>query len=486
MKKIIKKISIYLCLMVSLLTINFSKVKADMGAPEIHEYEVVISNTEGTSLYNYNNNVILTIPYDTKLTVEFEYESDGKMYGTVTYNNKSGIIDLSDTKITTTEVNLEDFSKTESVTKLYVFRSGCYLFSGPSKNYEKVQEEEIPVGTTLEYEYYDDVWAYVEYDGQKGWIMNYPYSEIYSDLETAVATVASKNSKVLTVTKISELYKEPSGNSEKVSVSIPAWEEIDYKYVYKQAKSSYIYIEYDDTKGWLYIAPSQYGEDTTNAATRTNCGYILTLKDLTLYSKVSDKSSTTDKKLSANTEYAYKYTVTKDKTTWFQVTYKNKDYWVYTDEDYENDNIDFITSSTTTTYKTKSTLELYESPSKSSKKLTSTIAKDTTIESKFSEYIDRVEWVYIEYNDLKGWAQSTSLDYQSYSYVCDVATDEDEPEDDTKKSQKDDEDEDETTDDTDSLPLGLILGLAIGGAGILCLVAVVTIILINKKRSRQK
>ena len=43
-------------------------VLADVGAPELGDYDVIISNKDGASLYDYNYNVIDKIPYDTKMT----------------------------------------------------------------------------------------------------------------------------------------------------------------------------------------------------------------------------------------------------------------------------------------------------------------------------------------------------------------------------------------------------------------------------------
>jgi len=475
------KIKIYLLLIISILFINVTIVKADMGAPEIHGYEVTITNTEGATLYDYNDKEIQKIPYDTKLEVLYEYESNGEMYASVNYNSKSGVVKLSDTKPTTTEFNLEDFDKTSSVMKLYVFRSGCYLFKGPSKNYDKVMEEEIPVGTVLEYEYHDDVWSYVEYDGKSGWIMNYSYSDLYSDLYTAVANIASQDSKVMTVSEISELHEEPSADSKVVSTSIPAWEELEYKYVYKKAKSQYVYVEYEDDAGWMYVAASEYNEDTTNASTSVNCGYIYIFTDKDMYSKPNDLNSKVSQKLPSSSEYTYDYCFTKSGKEWYRITYKNKNYWIYLDlNSYEEDE-SFTSSTMVTTYKTKDTITLYESPSKDAKKVSSTISKDVTVESKFSQYIDRTSWAYIEYDGIKGWADESSLTFQSYSLLCDASANKEEEEEKSSKTE-DKEDDEEESNTNSSFPLGLIIAISIGAAIICVLVAVVIIVLINKKK----
>ena len=73
MKKL-KKIFILLIVFISFIAIN--SVKADMSAPELRPYEVVVTNPSGIDYYNYKGEVAGHLNKDDKVYVIYEY--DGK------------------------------------------------------------------------------------------------------------------------------------------------------------------------------------------------------------------------------------------------------------------------------------------------------------------------------------------------------------------------------------------------------------------------
>lgn len=450
---------------------------ADMGAPSTAEYEVTVSNVEGASLYDYNGNVIATIPYDTKLTILFEYtDNKGVLYGSVEYDDKSGEIKLSETKAVADSIKLEDFEKFDTPKKLYVFREGCYLYSGPSVSYDKLSEEEIPVGTTLEYQYYNEVWAYVEYDGKEGWVYIYPYYEVYDGVEAAVADVATKDSKVLTINKITTLYKEPSTGSETISVSIPAGEEVEYKYSFSSDPHGImVYVVYNGVEGWLNIVSSSFygtSESDFTAAVKQDCSSIFVLSETSLYSERENKDSKVKKTIPANTEVSFDYVIYLDES-WYRVSYDGDDYWLYIDDD-NSDNYELFYGYVSN-YKTKKEVTIYESSSSSSNSL-GKIKSDVSISSKYSRYIDGATWLYVVYDGVTGWVSTDSMEYIDSSEVCDVTYEE--------ETKEDEKDEDTTGSEDKGSSFGLNLFIAIGGAVVLALVVIVTIVLIMKKKKK--
>lgn len=459
-------------------------VFADMGAPDIGNYDVVISNKDGAKLYDYNYRVIGTIPYDTKIKVNYEYTYNGTMYGSVTYKGETGDIRLSDVAIYSTEIDLSKYDKIKNPLQLYVFGDDAYLYNGPSTVYGRVSEgTKIPAGEIVTYEYSTDAWVYVTYNGVKGWLLNYPYMELYADLDTSVASVATGDNKVLTIETIKSLVVDPSQPEKTISVNIPMGTEIEYDYYYRLAKSEYIYVEYGDAKGWLYVASSFYGEDTANATTNNECFSLLVTSDqLYVYKKMGDINSKTNKKIPYGTEAALIYSFVKDGYSWNQIYYDGHYYWfAEKSADYVDSfsvNYDYIY-----VYRLNKDLEMYEKPSKDAKKLGKTIKKDTSIEGWYSYYDESLEygnayysWEYVEYDGVKGWIPSASLENVEDKDVCPSISR-------VEEDKKDDEEKEDEEEEQQGLSPKLIAALAIGGAVVLALVVLVVIRLVNKKKN---
>lgn len=238
-------------------------VKADMGAP-ISTYKVRISNPDGAETYEWDFENQKYKPTGNKLTYDTVYEviyetiKKNEMYGELvkTTKDETGAtsysdfytINLKDAK--PLEVNLEDY-KHEQKLKYYVFDDSCYLYKGPSLLYGKVKPEiSLKVGTIIEVEYYDELWAYVEYNGQKGWVYQYTYG--YNDMENAgmVNIYEGYEQNIITMKNV-VMYKSPK-TEEPLGVIIPKEVKLNVIYTYStEPHLANYYVEYNGTKGWI-------------------------------------------------------------------------------------------------------------------------------------------------------------------------------------------------------------------------------------------
>ena len=177
--KNLKKIFILLIIFISFIAIN--TVKADMSAPELRPYEVVVTNPSGIDYYNYKGEVAGHLNKDDKVYVIYEY--DGKYtlgvkttkYGFESQESIGTVSSLDGFSLIDAEVDpttLGDDNriiKTEDARKALVYTSdGVDVLRGPSETYEKVGH--LKKDTTLAYKYRTDSYIYIEYDNIKGWI----------------------------------------------------------------------------------------------------------------------------------------------------------------------------------------------------------------------------------------------------------------------------------------------------------------------------
>lgn len=162
MKKILSLIIALICLVPNI-------VKADMGAPEIRPYEMIVVSENGVKYYD-NHNEKGVIPKDEKFKVEFEY--DGNY--TITYKNESyEIYDLSGAILVEDKFDPEktsDESLYRTTAKVLINTTSVDMLKGPASAYDKIgsiKEGEIAQGI---YKLGGSKYVYVEYKGKKGWI----------------------------------------------------------------------------------------------------------------------------------------------------------------------------------------------------------------------------------------------------------------------------------------------------------------------------
>lgn len=296
---ILKKIIVSLITLLLLPIVAF----ADVGAPSFTEYSVRVSNKNGTTVKEWENGKYVDkhIEYDTILkNIVYEEEIDGELYG----HSDLGIFKLSDCEPLNKDIDLNKYSKDTG--KLYVYKKGAYLYNGPSKIYGKVDNDVmIPVGETITYTYKDELFAYVDYKGTKGWVYTYqvvdgnpgPYKE-----GSSLATL--ENGKIHTVNDAT-IYINPY-KGESTNVVIPKNTDIEYKYVYDYNvfKPSY-YVTYKNTSGWIFNTDKE-----TVLAKSFNSGLIYTYEDsLKLCKKAMYDCDTYGDVIPKNTLIPIKYIV---------------------------------------------------------------------------------------------------------------------------------------------------------------------------------
>ena len=223
-----KKIKLLLLSVLVLLVFPLV-VFADGAAPTLQGYQVRVTNPDGAKglLYDWKTKTYseTTIPYDTVIDVYMEMVYEGELYGETYYDEN--IVRLSDCTLVKEELEIQEGYKASG--KIYVIKEGTYLYKGPSKVYGKVTDTMIPVGTTLTYTYYDGIFAYVSYKGEKGWVYTGEDVNMYED----EITVVLYSSLDLTTFGEFKMYKEADDKSNVVG-TLPSGKEIKtiYEYAY--------------------------------------------------------------------------------------------------------------------------------------------------------------------------------------------------------------------------------------------------------------
>ena len=238
-------------------------VKADVGAPQLLCFDVIVNNPEGAVSYEYNNNTKKLeatdkiIAKDTVLSICNEEKQDGELYlafwndawrasGNV---KKSDVLIKGDNELTPTYF-------LEKQVDLYVVTDDAYMFKGPSYSYDKVTEESIPKGSTVKLLAYDDeesVFAYVEYNGKKGWVLN---SNWYADSYGENSKFAKiDNEKIFTIKQSIKLYNDPTNKNDYITLNESLGTEFDTLYFYS-TDDNYYGIKYNNEIKWVIL-----GED---------------------------------------------------------------------------------------------------------------------------------------------------------------------------------------------------------------------------------
>lgn len=159
-------------------------VKADMGAPDLFDVEVVCNKTEGCHQYEYDMSSRKLkesgmASYGDRGKAQYSYEEDGKEYYSVYFNNKECYVVKGEFVSVKEKVEPTDNSITklkQKVTAIVSNKDGAKLYSGPHEAFTTVTT--IPQGTKLEYEYgFEDqesgwgiTFFYITYKGKSGWV----------------------------------------------------------------------------------------------------------------------------------------------------------------------------------------------------------------------------------------------------------------------------------------------------------------------------
>ena len=183
MNKIKKFLLLSLILLISVFAYN---VKADMGAPQFREIELVVINPDGVDYYDYNNNfaghldkddiVYITYEMDNSYSIGKKVSESGYEYiSSIGYISKLDGFSIVQEEVDPTKLE-DDYSITKldsKETALVVNEDGVDIYKGPASLYDKVGH--INKGTELTYEYGINgeggiTHIYVNYKGKKGWV----------------------------------------------------------------------------------------------------------------------------------------------------------------------------------------------------------------------------------------------------------------------------------------------------------------------------
>lgn len=332
MKKNLKKI-LGILLLLTLFIPCF--VKADMGAPMFTQYEVRITNPNGTMALDIDGKEVETIKYDEIIKVVYEKIIENELY----VGDYNKLVKFSDTKLVTEDVDLEKFKQGRKQ-KYYVFDNTNVLYKGPSKTYGKVEPETtLKEGSIVETQYYDQLWAYVEQDGVKGWVYKYTYNfEAPYEEKTGMALSMEnyydrKDNTRKTLNEI-KIYKNPK--EKEVVTTIPKDTDFEIIYFYAdEPRFPYYYISYNGQEGWIKSEKIEIeGYSFYNMLEHPSYKYIVNNVNGALMYKEYNSTSEVLETIPKNTELDIKYGLMGHYNfSWYQVEYNGKIGWVKSEND---------------------------------------------------------------------------------------------------------------------------------------------------------
>lgn len=255
----------YLFLLMFLFPLS---VSADATSPRIVSYDAIVINPEGAEVeiaycgggFGICSGIGGTevVKYDTKIKITQEMNGKGFFdFG----DDKWAYIDLDDIRAYNTNIDLTEFKKEEEKKKLLAY-GDVYLYNGPSEVYGRVNNEvKIPTGEIIEYEYHDDYWCYVTYNGVSGWIqmrvVNAKFASEEEKEKVKVVSLSNSKEKIILNNNIEYLYIGPYSD-EKVNVNIPKNTILESEFVaipntYGAAPgpTRTLYVRYNDVSGWI-------------------------------------------------------------------------------------------------------------------------------------------------------------------------------------------------------------------------------------------
>lgn len=180
-----KKVFILLFIFV-FAVFGMTTAKADMSGPEMREFEIVVTNSNGTDYVDHNGSYAGHLAKDEKVYVIYEYDEKymiGKKkvdnFGIERTESIGYITSFDDFDIVEDEVDptqgLDDkiIKKFDTAQKAIVYaKDGVDVFKGPSDAYEKVGH--LKNGTKLTFKYaiasIDLTYIYVTSGDIKGWV----------------------------------------------------------------------------------------------------------------------------------------------------------------------------------------------------------------------------------------------------------------------------------------------------------------------------
>lgn len=176
--------------------------KADMGAPSIRPYDIVVVDPNGVDYYDMVcENIVGHLDKDSIVNVEYQYDDEIMIRFDNDNYAKNCIKSLKGFSLVKDEVNPYDendeyISSNSSSKKAYINnKDGVYVRKGPSEVYDVVGK--IEYNTVIDYKYhisidYSTTYIYVEYNGLKGWINILEKNVLLEDDDYYIFTYAKK------------------------------------------------------------------------------------------------------------------------------------------------------------------------------------------------------------------------------------------------------------------------------------------------------
>ena len=267
-----RKIKLLIIIMICLFITN---VKADMGPPSIIEHKVMVTNKNGAQCYEDGKKTNVIIPYKTILKVSREI-TGSYIYVNDDSDKYSCDVKYSDVSAVNQNFNLnnEDVTKIDTEKAIILATGGLNMRKGPSVTYGKITtipEKSIVKLTHMAGSY----WYYADYNGKLGWVTG---MDGYLGFECTEILVNYEPVKIY------------AANMKTVLGTIPANTEItDYLDV---SDSNDYYVVYKNIKGYI---------DSSMLYKTDGTGKIKLIKDV----EVRDDNDVLKTKLTANQVLEY-------------------------------------------------------------------------------------------------------------------------------------------------------------------------------------
>lgn len=512
---------------------------ADGRGPAFTTYDVVC--TKETPYYRENWEKdgawekLGTFPAGKTLTVDYEYEKNGELYGDVQIGSDEDAewvyVRLSDVELKNDMYLPENSQKlSRPHTVRVIAKDGVSMYTGPNTKYEKLVT--IPRGTKLTYTYGNDeddyyrTWAYVNFLGKSGWI--YVYA---SDTKNGLAELPDAEDKaeiwvmddgVQLFSGISfgnmenelsenygvEVIRENHEEPDRVVGTLEKGKKYTYRYSHMQQYGTWYYVASGLRAGWVFM--SDENSRIAASSTASDRDRYMAFKSFTLKLRETPRENAdgTSVSIAKDTVMPVDYVVRRDYDEYYYATIGDQSGW-YARMDITDACAYKVNNSYggySDTNNTDEDAPIYSDITAQGKPIGKIPAGSSFTPLYYGNYETKIDednseytfFYYLQYNDVKGWVLEHDL-WHAAGDEPDMSDAQEETE--TYTEWEDDETPDETEwvqdesieeentevfDETDvprngPAPLQIVL-ICVGAAVILALTAAVTLVLIRRKR----
>ena len=520
---------------------------ADGKGPAFTSYEIVCEKDTPYYRENWENDGAMekigVFPAGRTLTVNYEYETDGVLYGQINISKNEeeyefAFVRLSDVKLKNETYRPKADEKLAYPRSVHVIaKGGVPLYAGPNEKYAIVTQ--IPRGAELTYAYGNDeedyfrTWGYVTYHGQNGWINVHVNGK---DNGLAELPDESEDPKIWVMEDGVQMYEGYSfGNIEDTLGDYVSDEERSElhaepdrvittleegkKYTYRYRKTfryygTWYYVTAGLRRGWVFVN-SESSDVAVNRSKNSKDGFIAYTKfDLKMREEPSMESAGMTLHITRDTVFDPDFKLYTEDNVYYYGTVQGVSGW-YADEEvrensaYQLSETDFGHGYFNQIYN-KKTAPIYNDPVTrektvgkvpSGKQFDALYYGGYDLNEPDENGYDRKNFYYIRYNGVNGWIMEN--DVESSGAEGDAAVPETEPESEieltlpekTTNFLKQNETTEAETTEAGEISNGYtahnglsprqIVFVCIGGAAVLALTAVVTLLLIRRRRKAQ-